>query len=1046
MRRIVKHFTRLSCYLVIAISLAIIAATLWLGQGPRNINWARGWLLSAMNPEGAPYKIDISDVSINWQDMTDFGHLRVKNMQVSKAGGEIFAMLPQVNVTLDALGFLPHHRLLHGIQIESPRLFMTRNEDGVINLGLEGVEQPLPFGEFVSYFSSEDAEADDSRGRLPFREFSLENASLHFTDTATGAQLAAEPLNFRIRRVGHDLGGNLSLPFIYKEVPGRIEARLSTNAINGSRLLDARVQQLPAELVCMFAPCPAEQQFAGSISGKATVNVDSDQRIGSMNFALSTEKASFTAPAWFPKPLKLKKAGLIGKAYNDFTAIEIEGLTLETKDTKLALKATATKKQDGWYAQGEGVDSRLDISKLANYWPIPLAPDSRTWVTSHITSGFSDSATITFNVTPEDIEGDTIRDEAMHALVNAENLTVDYLPGFPKLTNVSGPVTFTGKRIWADVKSGTMLSGTVLQPSKIAFTNLDIPATPTETSINLTAPAKDVAQILQHKIFTFDDALGLNPATISGDVQATLKLKFDAFSNPNAAPDEINLNAVDYDITTTLTNIGQPDLMGRNIKGLNGTLTATNKEVNFNGGVKVDGTDIALTLHNDDAETTATAKGTLTRAQFTQLGIPDMPELGEGSLGVDAEVKLGKNSTTLKRAELDLTNMALSLPQISWKKPVGGAAKLSLTPGNAANSYGLRFTAPDMTLSGGTLTLTPALDDVAAFTIGHLKTSNNDFALSYKTTADGYDVNLSGDRLDNSDAFMAPPDDTPEDSLLAAFPPVNLTIDLKQLMLYKDRPLENVKGTLECNRTRCPHADLSAKAGSGTLRATIASTGGARRLKISSDNAGDTLRALDISDRMYGGTLDMQGTYDDGKTPPLLGGRVLIHNFKLKNSEILARILSVASLSGIVNLLTGQGIDFEKMGMDYTHAGGVMTVSKGRAESAALGITVEGTIDTSRDQMKLNGAVIPANLLNSFLGKIPLIGAIAGGDEGLIAFKYAVTGKVSDPEVSVNPLSGLTPGFLRGIWGDGTATPAGDGKSEPVIPGSGSKKSRDMSK
>jgi hypothetical protein len=53
-------------------------------------------------------------------------------------------------------------------------------------------------------------------------------------------------------------------------------------------------------------------------------------------------------------------------------------------------------------------------------------------------------------------------------------------------------------------------------------------------------------------------------------------------------------------------------------------------------------------------------------------------------------------------------------------------------------------------------------------------------------------------------------------------------------------------------------------------------------------------------------------------------------------------------------------------------------------------------------------------------GKIPLVGKIFEGKEGegLIATNYSIKGKYPDVSVNVNPLSALTPGFLRNIWGD----------------------------
>jgi hypothetical protein len=40
---------------------------------------------------------------------------------------------------------------------------------------------------------------------------------------------------------------------------------------------------------------------------------------------------------------------------------------------------------------------------------------------------------------------------------------------------------------------------------------------------------------------------------------------------------------------------------------------------------------------------------------------------------------------------------------------------------------------------------------------------------------------------------------------------------------------------------------------------------------------------------------------------------------------------------------------------------------------------------------------------------------------GLFAMRYSMTGPTADPKIKVNPLSALTPGFLREIFGLGHA-------------------------
>ncbi|MDH3596031.1 MAG: hypothetical protein OEM93_14410, partial [Rhodospirillales bacterium] len=69
--------------------------------------------------------------------------------------------------------------------------------------------------------------------------------------------------------------------------------------------------------------------------------------------------------------------------------------------------------------------------------------------------------------------------------------------------------------------------------------------------------------------------------------------------------------------------------------------------------------------------------------------------------------------------------------------------------------------------------------------------------------------------------------------------------------------------------------------------------------------------------------------------------------------------------------------------------------------------------------LDLEGTIVPAYTFNRILGAIPILGRIlTGGEgEGLFAFTYEMKGALDDPEVSVNPLSALAPGFLRGLFG-----------------------------
>jgi hypothetical protein len=64
-------------------------------------------------------------------------------------------------------------------------------------------------------------------------------------------------------------------------------------------------------------------------------------------------------------------------------------------------------------------------------------------------------------------------------------------------------------------------------------------------------------------------------------------------------------------------------------------------------------------------------------------------------------------------------------------------------------------------------------------------------------------------------------------------------------------------------------------------------------------------------------------------------------------------------------------------------------------------------------------------MINSLLGNIPLFGRIFSPETGggVFAATFRLQGAMDDPQVSVNPLAALTPGFLRGIFGLGQTPP-----------------------
>jgi len=270
---------------------------------------------------------------------------------------------------------------------------------------------------------------------------------------------------------------------------------------------------------------------------------------------------------------------------------------------------------------------------------------------------------------------------------------------------------------------------------------------------------------------------------------------------------------------------------------------------------------------------------------------------------------------------------------------------------------------------------------------------------------------LRGKSLD-----LVPFEDPSTPPTISHFPAINLTLDLETMYLSEAGELKQVKGHIFCSKKRCDSASLAAGfAGGGDMSMAIYREGGKRLFSLESNHAGQVMKHFDITDRMQNGGMQIKGEYDDSKEGNPLDGTFFIKDFTLKDAPVLGRILNASSLTGLVETLSGKGITFDVMDGHFVFAEDVLNIKEARAKGASLGISSDGTVDIAKSAINLHGNLAPAYAINSFVGKIPLVGEmlVGGEGQGVIAFNFSVKGNTDDPDVVVNPLSALTPGFMR---------------------------------
>jgi hypothetical protein len=89
-----------------------------------------------------------------------------------------------------------------------------------------------------------------------------------------------------------------------------------------------------------------------------------------------------------------------------------------------------------------------------------------------------------------------------------------------------------------------------------------------------------------------------------------------------------------------------------------------------------------------------------------------------------------------------------------------------------------------------------------------------------------------------------------------------------------------------------------------------------------------------------------------------------ITDFKVSKVPALAQLLTLASLQGIADTLSGEGIRFETFEMKSNSKGNNLIIEESLALGPAVSILFDGYVDKGKI-VSLSGTLVPATRLNS---------------------------------------------------------------------------------
>ena len=242
-----------------------------------------------------------------------------------------------------------------------------------------------------------------------------------------------------------------------------------------------------------------------------------------------------------------------------------------------------------------------------------------------------------------------------------------------------------------------------------------------------------------------------------------------------------------------------------------------------------------------------------------------------------------------------------------------------------------------------------------------------------------------------------------------------LNLDLNEVYLDSVNIINNLKGKLDIENNEIYAANIFGDFDNeNNLKFTINTNNSGEKITTLFSSRAKPLvnrykfiKGFEDSDEGY---LDFYSLKKNGVS----NSKLIIDNFKVKEIPVLAKLLALASLQGIADLLTGEGIRFSDFEMNFTNKNKLMTIQELYAIGPAISILIEGYIQED-NIISLRGTLVPATTINRSIASIPLLGDLLIGKkvgEGVFGVSFKVKGPPKKLQTTVNPIKTLTPRFI----------------------------------
>ena len=732
------------------------------------------------------------------------------------------------------------------------------------------------------------------------------------------------------------------------------------------------------------------------------------------------------------QPVPITKGQFDGRLLFDAKTFAIDRLSFQTTQGGLALAGQVDWIDGPHIRIGASIDP-TPVRVAERLWPAFAASPVRAWILSHFEDGMLTSGTMKIDydrVALERMRADRAPPDAAVSLdFTVSKGKLHFLDGVPPLENAEGVGHITGRTSRFTLNSATInADGKTIDISDGSFfvPNANVHPVMSSLSAHIAGSVEAVNYVLTRDALKPYASIPLDPATLHGHAEGRLE-QILILGGGKEEGDVLKVNA-------KVTNFAADKLIGR--EGLDNATVGISVE---DGALKAIGQG-RIFGSQANFEITRVGGGvpnaviglTLDDAARTKLGITAIPGL-VGPVGAHINASLGDPTKIKAQVELDLTKASVAAAFLGLTKPAGKPAKVafSIAPGDNK----MLIDPLNIDIAGLQARGSVEFGDENAFQAAHFSSfkvsPGDDMKVDVTKADDMFKLTIRGSTIDARPFLKAltstPTNESTQISKSAkaekkeADSFKGFDIDLKSGILtgFNKEVMTGVELKLSRRGAQIRQFAVQGRFGRDTVQGSMS---GDQLVKISAQDSGALLSFIDLYKHMEGGQLSASMKL----TEDTLDGALEIQNFTLRDEPAIRRLVAQSTEvsapgenADAARKINAGAVGFKRLKVNFSRAGSRLELRDATMYGPDIGLSVDGWLDYSHDRVAMNGTFVPAFAINNLFSQIPVLGVFLGGksNEGLLAITFKISGSASTPTLSINPLSVITPGFLRNIFG-----------------------------